>query len=701
MIKKWDNVGVIKKIGMVSTIAVFGLITLSHFFVTAETLPYENFLRTSHLYYFFDFLSFLLIPVFAFVCQRIHLSKKKTILFLSFIIIAQYIVFSNLFKFSEYEDTLHIINIAKNGITSDEANYFARYPFQYGFVLIIRFFYYLFGETVYLSAFKIVAFLMYWVALYFVYKTCEILFAQHFNRTAFLLICSLWFLPIIFCNYVYGFSLGLSFSLIAVYCYFKSLDYTDRFYKILYFIGAMVLISVATWLKPNYLLITLAVVVHQLFIRKPIGDKFLNVFVVITVMIGQSMVLNGLAKVLDDVSLDEVIPRSAWVITGGPHFENCSVELTDYTLPGFHNGYDGKLDVDLPALVIEQQVDRDLKALIDFIIDNPRTTLNFYKDKLLLTWNNSDFLTGSLSFVHYQAQQQIQQNRIQQWFVDEGYPIYYELCNIGYLLLMVCFLVGIWYARKQDSTYFFCILLGGVFVYHLFAETKPSYVYPFVTMMIPMAVYGLSMLGNKICSMTCKKQSRVVGCGYLVIGIVLSFIYDPKTLLKPIYECYSDGSTSVILKSYHYYQIPFYLSNRQTIDAIEIRLEVNNEKSGILHTALLDDNGDALVYYDVDSDSVPSYGWISIPIDRQIDRDSSELTLQVFVDEQSNEVFTLHTGNPYGNFPSYRIDGFDQTSVADIKIMQSKWLPIQFYGSEQVPGFDIMSRQPYALKYYQ
>ena len=50
--KKIGITSIFQRMALVAIFSVFGLLIASHFFVTAETFAYENFLRDSHLYYF-------------------------------------------------------------------------------------------------------------------------------------------------------------------------------------------------------------------------------------------------------------------------------------------------------------------------------------------------------------------------------------------------------------------------------------------------------------------------------------------------------------------------------------------------------------------------------------------------------------------------------------------------------------------------
>ena len=577
-------------------------------------------------------------------------------------------------------------------------DYFTRYPFQYGFILFIRLIYILVGENLLIPMYRLVSFGIYSIAMVFTFKLCEQWFDHLFSPCGFLFITLFWYIPIAYTNYVYGFSIGLSCCLIAIYCYYHWIKKDSRKYLLF----SLLLLLIAITLKPNYLIVLLAIIVHQLFIHSSIKKKIITIICVGLTIAFQSTGIEFMANVFDSVSVKELVPRSAWILTGAPHFEQSSVPLYDYTLPGYFNGYNSKLELEgRTEESITEQVNKDLGEMIEYIKSNPVSALSFYKDKLLLTWNNSDFLITPFSFVHY-FEKTDSLNAVQRSYINSWYPVLLEWSNVGYLLVMVCFLFGVWFYRKDEFCYLFGIIIGAVFVYHFFAETKSSYIYPFITMVLSIAAGGIQRFGAYLDGCLSLKSGKVKLSIFIAFGILVSSLYNPTNVLEPIFECYSDGSNYVQLEVGHYYNIPFTLKEREKIDAFEIRLDNRSPEtsiSEIIHVAIIDGYGNNYGYYDLNSEAIPSYEWTRMPVSLELS--AGEYYLQIFLDSKNtNNSIHLRTGVPYGEFDSLLIDQYPYEYSADIKIMQTKTYPIQFYGMKKVPGFDIMSRQPYAQKHY-
>ena len=132
----------VKRIALVVTFVIFGGITISRLFVTVEFLPFYNSVSAAFFYRFFDFLCILSVPVVVLLtnCANRRLSYRREFIIFLIATFLLFFLFSFVFDFTQAKVDAYIVyNLANKGIEYDRY-YLSQYPYQYGFVLLLRLF---------------------------------------------------------------------------------------------------------------------------------------------------------------------------------------------------------------------------------------------------------------------------------------------------------------------------------------------------------------------------------------------------------------------------------------------------------------------------------------------------------------------------------------------------------------------------------
>lgn len=386
---------VFQKIALIITLLIFGTITISRLFVTVEFLPFYNSVSAAFLYRFFDALSIICTPIIVILANHVEkLSLRKTFVGFCLLSIVIWVVSFYFFDFTQARaDSYITYHLAKDGIDFDY-NYLVQYPYQYGYILLIRFFT-IFGDYTIL-AFEIFNLIAYLFSVCFAAKSAELICGDNKANNSFYLLQLLWIIPLVLTRYIYGFAIGLSVAHVAIYFYLKWIRDDKNYRNLALFI---VLVLIASVIKQNYLLVALAAAVHQLFLKRKIVKKVIFISSILLLVMIQSQINPLLIKVVENRTVPNNIPITGWLLTGGMQEGIVSENVFDFTLPGHFNGYTALLDVESESKdEISQQVSRDISHLVDYMTDNPRHVLDYYRDKVMLTWNSSDFL--SLAFAY-------------------------------------------------------------------------------------------------------------------------------------------------------------------------------------------------------------------------------------------------------------------------------------------------------------
>ena len=693
-----------RKIALVVTFVIFGGILLSRLFVTAEFLPFYNSISAAFLYRFFDFLCIVAIPVVVVLSNYLNHRFSFTNHLLVFIVgsCLLFTLSSLIFDFTQAEADAHIVyELAKYGVDFNH-DYLVQYPYQYGFILFLRLFS-LFGSFD-KQAYVFFNLLLYFYAVLYTSKTALILASKFSNSTAssynVLILQFLWVIPLILIQYIYGFAVGLSLCHIALYFY---IDWCERPKSTKSLVICWILIFVATVLKMNYVMVGLAITVHQVFINKRIILKVCIVGVGILVLVFQNLIHPIMINFIEKESMPNRIPISAWLLTGGMQEGIDSINVFDWTLPGHFNGYTALLDlVNNSKADIASEVNADIKNELSYMIENPVHTLKYYRDKVTLTWNTSDLLVTAFAFDPSFDQNTL--TPIQSWFVNDGYPIFFEIGNIGVFLILFTFLIGLFSLRNNESVYVFPILLVGVFVYHLLFETKAMYVYPYIAMMVPVSACGLSYLTEWFKQFKERtSQTTKIYCigGFIALLGVISLIYNPVTQLDPVYESYTTADVPVSLEQYKYYRIPFELKSSMEVNGFEIQLKREETTEAMVQTIygnLISSDGTILDSFTISTEQIPSYYWTRILCEWHLSQ--GEYYIELFTKEDTD--ISLIGGLVYGDAKDLLIDNYPLQGIsADLKLLSYHTYPINFYGLDHIELVNFMSWQTYAAEAYE
>ena len=163
--------------------------------------------------------------------------------------------------------------------------------------------------------------------------------------------------------------------------------------------------------------------------------------------------------------------------------------------PGWFNNYnmhiylDNQEDRELTAAAVE----RDLGRTIQYFMEHPDYTADFFNRKLRSIWTEPTF--QSLWIQEVKGFGWLFPSFTRSLFKEGGTAneIYWQLCNAvqtlvyGGALLFAVFR----FRRVKFQGLFFAVIFIGGFLFHLFWEAKGQYTVSYFTLLIPYAVLGM------------------------------------------------------------------------------------------------------------------------------------------------------------------------------------------------------------------
>lgn len=525
-------------------------------------------------------------------------------------------------------------------------NYLTVYPFQYGIITLWEILIIFFKDNA-VSAYQVIQIVMTGIANVYLYKIVKLFSKNEKFELSFLLLTLLWIIPYLMAPYAYAFGIGLSLSICSLYYFIKYL----RLNKIVDIVLASIFVILAIYLKMNYAILAIAYVVYIIFIynSRLVAKLKLIVIAVGILLLGMNSV-NIAARIFGKNLLPAGVPMTAWLMMGSPIDDFYSDPESLNRNPGFYNGYNWYLAIesDYNQEKMKEIISQDFDKLTTFISNNPLKTVEFYYYKLIGTWDSRDFLaniymTGDGVFDRNSAYLKNLDTGVQGLIID-------QITNIGTSLIFLGSVAMLLLKRKNIINNEFCIIviwfIGG-FLYHMLFETKPIYVYPYVTILLPLAAIGISELTKEFKSMSyfSKKRKHKLFVISSLILLVLIFGYNRRSISINVYESYADVPTEI----------------NMTGDAIYLRqkLMVNNDclADGIELNYSGEINDDELYYMIYDKDKVLRTGiitkrdfekdnqWVSSKFKTLRLKANEEYTIEVFLKGNSNNDFKLIYGD--------------------------------------------------------
>lgn len=289
---------------------------------------------------------------------------------------------------------------------------------------------------------------------------------------------------------VYGVLLGCFFSLLAFYCFIKGEQSDGKIKRILFLLLGSSSFGLMYVLKQNYLIAVAAVLILCLLLAlKEHRLSRVGSFVVIAVVVFLfSKLIPFYFRQTVNIELNSGTPVVLSLVEGLE--ENKGNPL----LNGSYNGIDFEVfaDAGFDADKAGQIGQEALVNRIRTMAKNPKRTVKFFYSKLLYTWNEptqESILRGSSSY-YGKAPENVLLNSL--YNSDHAYDAF-VLYMSGYDILIYWAALG-WMVykvirRKKWSgpeILVYLYFLGG-FLFYLISETKSSYIYQYVLVLISMS----------------------------------------------------------------------------------------------------------------------------------------------------------------------------------------------------------------------
>ena len=299
------------------------------------------------------------------------------------------------------------------------------------------------------------------------------------------LIILLCIIPLTYLSYPYGWQIGMGFSALSILFYVKSFNQTNILKSIGQTITSLIVLVIACLFKTNFIIIAIAYALTTL-IHLFNHHKSIHIIRSLLIWIGLFIALNANTWLYSGFigRYEAGVPKSLYLVTG----------LSEGSIGnGWYDGYneiyvENDYDPDLAASIASD----DLSMIIDQWIDDPLSMIEFFKEKFISTFLAKDYQ----SHAYYYWQQDDGFNHLYQngWF----YQFSYGINNLAFIwiFLGLTIISFIWMRHPKDDASIvqtlLCLCLLGACGYHLLFETKAIYIYPLITLVLPLASLGIS-----------------------------------------------------------------------------------------------------------------------------------------------------------------------------------------------------------------
>lgn len=554
-------------------VVITGLILLMGFFVSSEIVDP---LVIQNRYIHIDILLWVLVGAFIYFVSRMNKSKsfKVVNIFLFCLQIIFGIGLLFVFKIEPIYDSKSIIDVAKALLINEQAyiasfdelgNYLSIYPFQYGMVKVCIILATLFGIDHIVVSFQILNLIGYFTMLIYFLRINR-LFDGYSSRRDFitLLITTVWFIPLIYVTYIYGFCLGLSLAVISIYYFLR---YQLRSHKNVDLLLSLVILVLACIIKLNYLILFVAYILvifccSKQTIKKKVFLGLVTFFALVLANEGSSILLTmdyGLKSTQE-------LPMTSFLVMSGVRVPENYVEGKD-PIAGWHDSYNTNLmkivngDMDL----YNQQVAKDGINQLSSMIDHPFYTLKYYAEKLLSTWTIKDF--QSKFYLTNEGDKTLNYNNIVTSLNTGLLDYFFEYFThfSYYIVILLLFIGGVcFFKSKDDRLFLFQLIFIGGFSYYFLFETKAVYVYPFIAMCIPLITLQLESINPLIIS----KKSIGIGAILIVCSIIFNLNQYRNELA---YEVDNSGNIyPLITKNGEFVEFTIDIGNNKRISSVDL-----------------------------------------------------------------------------------------------------------------------------------
>lgn len=303
------------------------------------------------------------------------------------------------------------------------------------------------------------------------------------------------FLPhLFFILFAYGLTPGLCFLCFSLYFglkYFKGKGRTGGIWCVVFAVLSCIVRN------NNYIG---AIAIGAGFVLYAIKDKKPVRLVYPAAMLAATVLSLSLIKwgygAASGIPVNEGMPKTLWIAMG--------LQENDLRMDGWSNAYNEQtyLKYDRDSKKSSEAAKANIKERLEYFADNPDRAYKFFSNKIRSTWTEPTFQSlwsGPLE----DCGQQVKTGFLKNLY---GGGVSYEavngFCAVVTALIYICALTGLIYnlVSRRETGFLglaVCMYLAGGFLFHTVWETKSQYIYPYVYMLIPLAMGNVAKIAEK------------------------------------------------------------------------------------------------------------------------------------------------------------------------------------------------------------
>ena len=393
-------------------------------------------------------------------------------------------------------DSMYIFEIANSLHAGDtieftQGAYMYFCPNQKGIVLFCYFLQMLAGTHNYLF-FQFLNVCALVISQWFIYKIV-LYISENLKLSMLILLTEVCFLPaIMYTSFTYGTMLG--FVCVAGAIWLSCKFWKEK--KVCHMVFASMLMALSVWLKSNYLICLIGLLLVSIVYALKNTD-WKTILFPIVIVIFYLMVLGTSEAVLDE-------------LTGGLSRENAFIATAYIEMglqestraPGWFNGYAYKVvqDNDYHKELYEEAVNEDLKESISNFIENPDYAYSFFAQKIISQWCEPTFQSMWIVLVRESL---LEQTSILRYWLVAPYSganiLLRDVLNVFQTLIYFGALIyALFEKRKNIIDWTGLIIVLGGFLFHIMWEGKAQYTINYFMLLIPYGIIGLYYLTKRM-----------------------------------------------------------------------------------------------------------------------------------------------------------------------------------------------------------
>jgi len=490
---------------------VYGLLTIVAIIILATTLVIN--VKINHyegveysVTNIFSFIFFTAIPLLIILLIRKtnnKLNKKiKTILITAGIVcyIFVNIIWINKYKIELIDDAKIIndiaVQISEGNSNLKENEYLQFCVQQIGGTHFFAGIYKLFNTTDFklIQYINMICNLMSMGMLYLIFRKLANKYIE--NEMLFFVILLTLFPLLLLSTYVYADYIGLFATLVSVYLLMK---YAEK-RRALYIIISAIFMGFAYFIKTNYLIFFIAGVIYLLlnFINSiketDLKQKILQIFCIILFIIISVCPSVLFVKYIQKKYEweNKPYPTNMWIYMG--------MAENPYRANGWYNGDIDKIVLNNPEKG-KQEYSKKIKERLSYFSSHPGYTVQFYLRKTVSMWAETTYQS-----VYYNMPTGIAREGEWEEVVEKSDGIYSSFCDgkiynmliyygkaISIVIYAGVIIYVLRYGKQTDINimYLMTIFIGG-FLFHTIWEAKSRYALPYLIIIIPVGIIGIS-----------------------------------------------------------------------------------------------------------------------------------------------------------------------------------------------------------------